>query len=234
MKNRLGAVLRGVLVVLMGLTMVMTLLGAVGTSCVAWNADKYGKAFALFVPYMPTYQVLVYVSLVAAVAMTLVTYAIVRGDRWFYIGALLALLVGGGAAATQMYYTSSLKQVSFFATPPTNIRFYLTALTLILFLLVRIPGVWNKAGLGRPATGTGSYTAPTGLALFLAGVLILTTPVWAGPSHMLDGYNLVYTLEVPLLIDGIAMTMGGLILLVFGSRLVSLVRRERPRSVSAE
>ena len=26
----------------------------------------------------------------------------------------------------------------------------------------------------------------------MMGLVLLTTPMWAGPSHMLDGFNLVY------------------------------------------
>ena len=226
MKNKLGATLRGVLVVLMGMTTVMTLLGAVGTSCLAWNGNLYGAAFKWIVPYMPTYQMLVYVSLVAGVAATLVCYAIVRGDKWFYIGALVTLVVAGGAAGVQMYYTSSLKDVSFFATPPTNIRFYITVVTLIAFLSVRIPGIWNKSGLGNPTGGKGGFTAPTGMALILGGLAILTTPLWAGAPHTVDGYNLVLTLEVPLLVDGMLMLIAGVCLL-FARRLLTLMQTKR-------
>ena len=110
--NKSGLVWRIILVVAMGLATTMTLLGAVGTACVAWNGQFYGAAYKWIVPYMPTYQNFVYVSLVAGVAMTLVCYAIARGDKWFYIGGLITLLVGGGAAATQMYYNLLPKRYS--------------------------------------------------------------------------------------------------------------------------
>ncbi len=226
MKNRLGAILRGVLVVLMSATTVMTLLGAVGTACIAWNADKYGAAFKWIVPYMPTYQMLVYISLAAGVVAAIVAYAIARGDKWFYIGALLTLVVAGGAAAVQMFYTSSLRQISFFAAAPTNVRLYITAITLIAFLIIRIPGIWNKSGLGSPTSQPGSPMAAGGAALIVAGALIVTTPLWVGETHMLDGYNLVYTLELPLLIDGIAMLLAGAAM-VFGRRVLALVQTRR-------
>ena len=233
MKNKLGAILRGVLIVLMSATTVMTLLGAVGTACIAWNADKYGAAFAFYVPYMPTYQTFVYIKLVVALVGTMVTYALLRGDRWFYVGALATLLAGLGAAATQMYYTSTLKGVSFFAVAPTNIRFYITAVTLIAFLIIRIPGIWNKSGLGNPTSQPGSPMAAGGAALIVAGALIVTTPLWVGETHMLDGYNLVYTLELPLLIDGIAMLLAGAAM-VFGRRVLALVRAKQSSVVSIQ
>ncbi len=225
MKNKLGTILRWLLVVLMGLTTVMTLLGAVGTSCLAWSGNLYGAAFKWIVDYMPTYQLLVYVSLAAGVAATLVTYAVARGDRWFYIGALVTLIVAGGAAATQMLYTSSLKGVSFFATPPTNIRFYITAITLLAFLIVRIPGIWNKSGLGNPPRGGGNFGAPTGAALIVSGIAMLTAPIWAGSSHTVDGYNLVLTLELPIIVDSVAMIVIGAGLVC--ARRIAAMMRER-------
>ncbi len=49
-----------------------------------------------------------------------------------------------------------------------------------------------------------------GVALIVSGMLVLTTPLWVGETHMLDGYNLVYTLELPLLLDGSLLVVGGL------------------------
>lgn len=222
MKNKLGAILRLVLVILMGATTAMTLLGAVGTTCLAFNGDKYGPAFKWIVPYMPTYQTFVYVSLVAGIAATLVCYAIVRGDRWFYLGALITLFLAGGAAAVQMYYTSSLRHIPFFAAAPTNIRFIITLVTLIAFAIVRLPGLWNRSGLGNPTRKPGSPTTAGGAALIIVGLLFLSAPFWAGPSHTVDGYNLVNTLEVPLLVDGVALVAAGIGLITAGKRFAAL------------
>jgi len=230
MNDKSGLVWRSVLVIAMGLSTAMTLLGAVGTACPAWNAPFYGAGYKWLVPYMPTYQNFVYVSLLAGVAMTLVCYAIARGDRWFYIGGLITLLVGGGAAAMQMYYTSSLKEIPFLATPPTSIRFYITAATLILFVFIRIPGIWNSLN-SKSASGRGNLGLPTGAALIVAGVAMVTTPLWAGPSHMIEDQNMVLTLVVPLILDGAAMIVGG-VLLVFAKRLIAAMRVRQQSTVN--
>ena len=210
MHNKSAWVWRGALALLIGASTVMTILGAVGTACLAWNGNLYPpQAFGWIIPHMPTYQVLVYVSLAAGIALAVVTYALARGDKWFYIGALIFLVIAGGAAAFQMYLTSSLKKISFFATAPTNVRFYITALTLLVLLIVRIPGVWNKTGLGNPGNGKGNFTAPIGLVLLLTGFLLLTTPMWASPEHVMDGVNYVLVLAVPLVVNGAAMMLGG-------------------------
>jgi hypothetical protein len=69
--------------------------------------------------------------------------------------------------------------------------------------------VWNKSGLGKPGNGKGNVTAPIGLVLLLTGFLLLTTPLWASPEHVVDGINYVLVLAVPLVVNGAAMMMGG-------------------------
>lgn len=214
MKNRLGATIRTVLVVLMAATAVMTLLGAVGTACIAWNGDKYGPAFKWVVPYMSYYQILVYLKLVVGAVAVMVTYATARGDKWFYRGALITLVVGGSAAAYQMYMSSTLRDISFFAVAPTNVRFYITVTTLIAFVVVRFPGLWNRAGLSDKHNQPGSPMAAGGIALIVSGLLILMTPFWVGETHMLGEYNLVYTLELPLVLDGTLLVIGGVVMCV--------------------
>ncbi len=231
MKNRFGASIRTVLVVLMAATAVMTLLGAVGASCLAWNGDKYGPAFKWVVPYMTHYQILVYIKIVVGIAAVMVTYATARGDRWFYTGALITLIIGGAAGAYQMYMSSTLRDISFFADAPTNVRVYITVITLIAYALVRFPGVWNKSGLGSKTDKPGSPMAAGGIALIVAGSLILTTPYWVGASHILDGVNLVYTLEVPLLLDGTLCVVGGLAM-VFARPLRELAARRMAQARS--
>ncbi len=233
MKNLLIKIVRGIAVVLLALTTVMTLLGGVGTTCVAWNADKYGKAFEIFVPYMGEYQILVYASVAMGVAASIVTYALVRREKWAYMGALVVLLACLGTAAVQMYYTSTLRQISFFRPAPTNVRFFLAALTLLLFLVLRIPGIWRHADFTLPWRGPGAWAAPAGLSLFVVGLTTLTTPLWAGPSHMLDGYNLTLVLERPLLWGGWAITLLGMGLLAAASWQLSR-RRATEGDVAAQ
>lgn len=229
--NKLNLTLKIVLALFLTGSTVMTLLGAVGTACLAWNGQFYGPPFKWIVPAMPLYQVMVYVSLAAGVGLAIVTYAFLRGDKWFYLGAMIFLVVGGGMAAYQMYMTSSLKGVSFFQTAPTNVRFYITVATLIAFLIVRWPGIWNKSGLGRGGSGGGNFTAPTGMALMLIGVMLMTAPMWASPEHVIDGFNYVTTLQLPLFVDGLMLTLAGGVVF-FARQLLALAKIKLPVAAS--
>lgn len=46
---------------------------------------------------------------------------------------------------------------------------------------------------------------------------MLSVPMWAGPTHTIDGYNLVFVLQWPLLIGGVALTALGLALFVLAA-----------------
>jgi hypothetical protein len=200
--------LRMLLVVMMALATIMTLLGGIGSTCVAFNAEQYPPLFSKLVPYKPILQILVYVSILVGAAMIWVTYWTARANKWFFLSALITLIGGGGAAAVQMYYSSSVRGIPFFSAAPTNIRLYITLAALIVFVLIRFTPWWNK--IGSPSNIPGSPMAAGGASLIVTAIVILTTPFWAGDSHIIDGYNFILALETPLLVDGIVLLMIGI------------------------
>ena len=218
MSRSTGKILRILALVLVGATAIFTLLGGIGTTCIAFNAEQYGKAFAAFIPYKPTYQMFVYTSIVAGVIGVAATVAMVRGSGWAYWGALLAAITGMGTAGAHMYYSSTLKEISFFAAAPENMRFYVSTITLVVLLVLRLPGVWQAVDFTAPWRGSGSAKIAGGMAAVVVGLITLTTPIWAAPNHVVDGYNLVYVLAAPLAIGGLALTLGGALVVALASR----------------
>jgi hypothetical protein len=89
-----------------------------------------------------------------------------------------------------------------------------------VFLLLRLPGIWQKTGFERSAQG-GSGSTPAGLSLVLCGLLTLTTPVWAAPTHIFNGYNTANVLLWPLILAGSVMSVAGAAIL----RAAGTVRR---------
>ena len=200
--------LRILSVILLVLTALMTLLGGVGTTCAAFNPEAYESMIPL-IPYQWLYQLLVIATLAGAAYGIWATYGFIRGRRPFFKRALVFLLVGLVLAGIQMTASHILRGKS----APTNMRFYLTAFTLLVLLLYR----WSAARQGIPGDGTADNPgAPTGtgVALSLGGLLILSTPWWAGPSHLLEGQNWVFILRTPLLLGGTLLVLSGLGMLV--------------------
>lgn len=198
--------LRIVAIVFLSLTAAMTLLGAIGTTCVAFNAEKYGLRMAALIPVKPVFQLLVFVSLAASLFGVYSIVRLARGRQNSYWQALAFLLVGLVASGVQYYYSLTLRG----STAPNNMRLYLTGLTLLLLLLLRLPGIWQHTGFHRGGS-SGSLPGAGGAALFLCGLVIISSPVWAAPTHLIDGSNTANVLLWPLLAGGaFMMFLGGL------------------------
>jgi hypothetical protein len=206
-------ILRGSAIALLGFAVVFTALSAWGTVCVAWNAEKW-PSFAALIPLKWVYQVLVYLNVLATFGGVVAIYAFLRGKKWSYTSSLIILVAYLATAAAQMSLTSTLKHVSFFSTPPTNIRFYTTAIVLGFFLLLKMTGTTRRAGFDSRASPS-FIRKSAGLSLIVAGVMTLTTFLWVGPSHIIDGYNLVS-------VFGVQLTLGGGAMSVIGTSLLTL------------
>ena len=92
-------------------------------------------------------------------------------------------------------------------------KFYFNVASLILFLIFLIPGVKQMVNYSREDRENDKDTAG-GLAAIAMGVLILTTPIWAGPSHTSQGENWVDLLHTELILSGILLLGLGIYFLV--------------------
>ena len=198
--------LRGLSFALLGVTVLITLLGAVGTTCVAFGAEKWGPRMAALIPVKPIFQVLVVLSLAAGILGVIALIGLVRRRAGAYRLTLIFLVVGLLTSGVQMYFSATLRG----ATAPNNFRVYLTAITLVWMLIMRLPGLWARTGFGGSAA-SGDSAAGAGVALAITGLVTLTTPLWAGPTHMIDGANTVNVLLWPLMAIGTALLAAGLV-----------------------
>lgn len=206
MNRKPSAFLRVLTIVLLSLTAAMTLLGAIGTTCVAFNAENYGPRMAVLVPVKPIFQVLVFVSLTAGLFGVYAIIRLARGRSGAFQQTLLFLIVALIASGIQFYYSLTLRG----STAPNNVRLYLTGITLLALFLLRLPGLWQRTGFGGGPTEPGNWRNAGGTALFLCGLFTMATPVWAAPTHVIDGWNTTTVLLWPLIVAGaVLMLMGG-------------------------
>ncbi len=196
-----GKALRTAGIVLFAAAAVFNLLGGIGTSCVALNPTGWSESMAKLAPYQWLYLVLMVGATAVAAWGIAVTIGLARGRRNAYRNALWVLLLSGILAAVQTYASIALRGKG----APQNMRYYFTTLVLVVFLLLRLPPVW------RLINGfTGGWRTPTGLAAFIGGLIVLTTPLWATPTHIgPDGANWVNVLRTPLLAGGALLTLVG-------------------------
>jgi hypothetical protein len=165
------------------------------------------------------YQGLVITTVLIGLVGIWVTIQLARGKKNAFRNALIVLVIGTILAGIQFYYSLQL----FGKATPANVKFFSNVVTLILFLIYLIPGIRERVSFSKNNGGTDKNTAG-GLAAIVVGILLLTTPIWVGPSHLYQGENWVNLLQTPLYISGILLTGGGLALLM--RVVIDVIRQE--------
>jgi hypothetical protein len=207
-----GSAFKVLALIVVGLAVLFTLLGGAGTTCIAFSPEAFGDKWAPFIQIKPIMQMLVVVSLAAAVAGIWTMANLARSRKHAYLAALIVLVVGGIASAIQYYYSYTLRDGS---TAPNNIRLFITLLALVVLLVLRLPGIWNKTGLDSSGGGSSKDLPgmPVGMALMAAGAVTLAAPLWAGPTHEVAGANAVMVMLWQLEALGSGLTGLGMVLL---------------------
>jgi hypothetical protein len=175
-------ILRIVGIVLLGVTAVITLLSGMGTTCVALDATRYDGMESI-AGYRWLYLFYVAAGIVIGVLGIRGTVALVRSRPSSYRAALVALLLGLATGGLHMATSRALRGNSM----PTDFIVYATLLTLAVFLLFRLPRIWN--GLNLAGKDEGQSGLGTGVALMVSAITVLTVQLWAGPSHSMGGVN---------------------------------------------
>jgi hypothetical protein len=209
-----GRFLRIIAIVLMALATIFNLLGGIGTSCVALSPTKWGPDMAKPASMQWLYILLMVSATVFAAWGIVVTVALARGKMNAYRDALIVLVASMVIAGVQTFVSIALRGKG----APQNMRFYLTTLVVIVFLLLRLPPVWKRIR-GFTGGGKGDFATPAGSAAFAGGLVALATPLWAGPTHIgPDGAQWVNVIRTPLLLGGALTALAGIALLWWDHR----------------
>lgn len=188
----------------MGVTAAVTLLGGVGTSCVALNPAKHESMKAI-ASLQWLYILYVLIGIALGVWGVKATIGLNRGESGAERTSLFILTGGVIIGGIHMATSRALRGSSM----PVDAVVYITGLTLIIFLLFRLPDVaamelFNKEDKSSPDSA-GGFTA------FAAGLLTLSVQYWAGPTHMVGGTNYADAFH-----NAMTLTGAGLILLGAG------------------
>jgi uncharacterized membrane protein len=210
MKNTNGKILRVGAIILMAMTAAMNVLGGAGTSCAAFFTKNYPPYWVLIKPvdYRWLYQTFVVTTLIVGIAGIAATVGLVRGGKSAYRNTLIVLVIG--TVLNAIHYYTSLTVIG--KAAPANVVFYINALTLLVFLVLSIPGLRELVDFAKSSQGS-DKAAGAGLAAMVAGIIILSTPMWVGASHIYMGNNWVYVFAWPIYISGTFLTVGGIGLL---------------------
>ena len=172
----MGKFLRFVGIILMGLTATFTLLGGIGTTCVALAAEKFPSMTGI-APYKWLYVIFVISTVAIGVMMFRATLLLTRSKSNAYRYSVVSLFLGILIGAIHMAVSRNLRGSSM----PVDAVTYTAVLTLIVFLLFRIPGVWEKVDFSKAKSSDNQKAG--GMAAVVSGLLALSIQFWMAPTH---------------------------------------------------
>ena len=204
-----GKTLRFIGILLMGITALFTIAGGLGTTCVALNPTGFGENMAPLAPFQWLYIIFVIVTTAIGIMAARAVFLLAKGRPNSYRYALIALVSGILVGVIHMLVSRGLRGKSM----PVDGVVYTTVLTLIVFLLFRIPKIWQGVdyGTGKPDD---NMPLAASITLIVTGILTLTVQYWAGFSHTWDGTNWAAAFETTRLLLGLGQALGGATLLL--------------------
>ena len=186
MRNKWWAkILRGFGIVLMSLTALITLLGGAGTTCVALDPTGFGEKFAGIAPFQWLWILFVLLGIAIGVMGIRAVVLLARGTKTAYRNALLALLLGTGLNAIHLIASRLLRGGSL----PVDAVLYTNLLTLVIFLLFRLPGLRQAMDFEKPVNDGKGAGAAVSIALVVSGLLVLSVPTLMAPTHTIGAVN---------------------------------------------
>lgn len=205
--NFFAKFLRFIGIVLMGLTGGFTLLGGIGTTCAALFPTNYDTMAAL-APFQWLYILFVITGIAIGLWGIWATVKLVRGRSDSYRMSLQALIAGTLVGGLHIYMSQMLRGASM----PVDAVVYTTVFTLFIFLLFRIPFIWQ--GVNFDKGNTKSNLPAGGAAAILLGIMTLTIQYTMGSTHTWGGVNYADAFNMGMTITGIGLLLLGAGILV--------------------
>jgi hypothetical protein len=194
--------LRFIGIVLMGLTGGFTLLGGIGTTCAALFPANF-DSMAVLAPFQWLYILFVVTGIAIGVWGIWATIKLVRGTSDSYKMSIQALIAGAVIGFIHIFASRALRGASM----PVDAVVYTTVLTLIIFLLFRIPFIWQ--GVDFTKGDTKSNLPAGGAPAILLGILTLTIQYTMAATHTWGGVNYADAFNTSMTVIGVGLLVLG-------------------------
>lgn len=195
--------LRFIGIVLMALTGAFTLLGGIGTTCAALNPTGFGNSMAPLAPFQWLYILFVLAGIAIGIWGIRATIKLIKGTPDSYLTSIQALVAGVAVGGIHIYASRMLRGKSM----PVDAVVYTTLLTLIIFLLFKIPAIWQ--GVDFSKGNAKSNKSAGGAAAILIGLLTLTIQYTMGSTHTIGGENYANAFNTSMTWIGIGLLLMG-------------------------
>lgn len=201
----MGKVLRWAGIILLGLTAAFTIMGGAGTTCVALAAENY-PSMAAIAPYKWLYVIFVITTIAAGVMMARATVMLVKRKPKAYRDTVISLLTGIVIGIIHMAVSRNLRGSSM----PVDAVTYSAVLTLVVFLLFKIPGIWAKVDFTQAEPGDNE--AAGGAAAIASGWLAFSIQYLMASTHTINGINYGDAFHTSMTITGWGLILTGIII----------------------
>jgi hypothetical protein len=194
--------LRFIGILLMALTGGFTLLGGIGTFCAAVFPQNYASMSGL-IPYQWLYILFMLGTIAIGIWQIWAAIKLIKGTPDAYLMSIKALVAGAALGGFHIYVSRMLRGKSM----PVDMVVYTTLFTLTVFLLFRIPIIWQGVDFAKAKTGENKITG--GAASILLGLLTLTIQFTMGSTHTWGGVNYADTFNISMTVIGIGLLLFG-------------------------
>ncbi len=212
--------LRFIGILFMALTAAVTVMAGVGTSCVAFAPNNWSESMAKIAPYQWLYILYVLVTIAIGVLGIRAVVMLAKGRQGAYKAALLALVLGLVVGVIHMITSRSLRGSSM----PVDGIVYITVLTLVIFLVFRIPAIWSGVDYTKAPRKEGKKSG--GAAAIVTGTLCLTIQFFMAPTHTWGGVNYADAFNTTMTIVGTGLVLMGIGLFISNHMAVAALKRE--------
>ena len=120
----------------------------------------------------------------------------------------MVLIAGTVIGIIHIFASRSLRGKSM----PVDAVVYTTVLTLVIFLLFKIPGIWNGVDFNKAGRNSGIPAA--GAAAILLGIMTLTIQYSMASTHTWDGINYADAFSTSMTLAGSALLLIGFCLFI--------------------
>ena len=202
--------LRVIAIILLGMTAAMNLLGGAGTYCAAFSSNVgYRMAFKAIMDYRWIYQIVMVTTILIGIAGVFALVKLIKGSSGIYRFTMIVLIIGTILGGTQFFTSLVLRGKA----TPANVKFFTNVVTLVYFMILGLPGLRDKIDFSK-SSDKSEMNSAGGMVAFLAGITTLTIFYWAGPSHTFFGENWVFVFELPLIVSGTILLVGGFLVVL--------------------
>lgn len=212
----MGKFLRFIGILFLSISALFNIAGGAGTTCVALNPSGYGPKFAAIAQFQWLYILYVLVTVAFGVMMVRAVVLIIKGRRNAHRYSLIALIGATVVGVIHIITSRALRGSSM----PVDGVVYATVLTLVIFLIFKIPAVWEKVDFTK-AKKKDSENAG-GAAAIVLGVLSLTIQYLMAPTHTINGINYGDAFHLTMTVIGVGLLLMGTGL-IFNNQLRNLI-----------